>query len=490
MSLLTNILVIGIAVFLLGLCVFVHELGHFLAAKRRGLHVERFSIGFGPAVMQRTRDGVEYRLSAIPFGGYVALPQLVDMGRLEGGERRDPDSLPAISYADKMIVSVAGAVFNLIFALLLACVLWVTGQEVVASTEVDSVAEEIVNAEGETVPGPAHEAGIRPGDVILRVDGQRVRNWRAIDNALLTGTGRGPEGQPAATVTVRRGDSTQTFTVHPELISVGTDAIRSIGIRPDTELVVRRIQDGMPAETAGLRPGDTLVALDGKTIKSSSFLQVTLAQHEGGPMDLTVRRDGEQRTFSMEPTPVEGADGPKFGFVYGYRPETETVHRNPVEQMAAMGRTIKDTLVALVHPGSNVAPKNMSGPVGIVHGLSALARVGAIQAIWFLAFINVNLAIVNLLPIPVLDGGHMLFATIAKVRGRPLPRKFLETTQGAFMALLLAFMLYLTFFDIGRVTHGMGSGNDGSEPGAPQEGPTSGEDPAQEERPASRDPAD
>ena len=156
MSLLYDISFIFVALLTLGITIFVHELGHFLAAKRRGLVIKRFSIGFGPKIFGWERDGVEYRLSIIPFGGYVALPQLADMGRLEGAEEEIPEKesdeeesddeeeedeneeedehkieqLPKISYADKMIVSVMGAVFNVLFAFVLSCILWFFGYDV------------------------------------------------------------------------------------------------------------------------------------------------------------------------------------------------------------------------------------------------------------------------------------------------------------------------------------------------------------------------
>ena len=117
---------------------------------------------------------------------------------------------------------------------------------------------------------------------------------------------------------------------------------------------------------------------------------------------------------------------------------------------------MKMTLYALLHKNSDVGVKNMSGPVGIVHGLTRMAQVGFIDLLWMLALINVNLAIFNLLPIPVLDGGHMLFATASKVIGRPLPRKLMENMQGAFMLILLGFIIYVSFFDVGRVGRDIG----------------------------------
>ncbi len=463
-----------LAVFLLGFCIFIHELGHFLAARRRGLKVERFSIGFGPPIIRWERNGVDYRISWIPFGGYVALPQLADMGRLEGAEEveADTEKLPRISYADKMIVSVMGAVFNLIFALFLSCILWMIGQQVIVSTEIDAVPRQVVTSDGSQVPGPAYEAGIRPGDRVVAIDGDTVGDWMQLNNAILTGTGRNVAGEPEVEVTVLRNGEERTFTVNPVLVS--REDMRDIGIGPDSELIVSGISSGMPADKAGLQPGDTLLALDGEPIQTSAYLQVALSNHDEGPMDLTVLREGKEITFSMEPEFHPGAGRKLFGFSYGYLPKTETVHRNPIEQLGYMVDTVRRTLRALLHHDSDVKVRNLNGPVGIVHVLSTVTSYGLSHLIWLLAFINVNLAILNLLPIPVLDGGHMMFATLSKISGRPLPRRFMEVTQGSFVLLLLSFLLYVTFFDVGRIGHDLGFG-EGSEQTESTE--SSGKDP-------------
>ncbi len=451
---LLNLAYIAVAIFALGFSIFIHELGHFLAAKKRGLVADRFSIGFGPRLFGWHRNGTDFRVSLLPLGGYVSLPQLAEMGRLEGGEGDESKALPPISYTDKMIVAVMGAVFNLIFAFLISLVLWGVGREIIKSTEVDFVAPEIVNSEGEVVPGPAHEAGLIAGDIILRVDGQRVGDWMQLNNAIMTGTGREENGRAYAELEILRDGDTMEMTVYPVLVT--SEAIRHIGVDPGVDLVVLDVQKNMPAYAAGLQAGDVLHALDGQDIQSSAFLSVYLSEHAGGPIDLTVLRDGEEVTLPIEPRIAEGETTPRFGFAYTYEAEKVRVHRNPVEQLGIMANTMRMTLYALIHTDSDVKVRNMSGPVGIVHGLSTMARYGVIDLIWFLALINVNLAIINLLPIPVLDGGHMLFATISKIIGRPLPVPLMEKVQAAFMVLLLGMIVYISFFDVGRVGRDIG----------------------------------
>lgn len=455
-----NLFYIALALFALGFSIFIHELGHFIAAKKRGLIADRFSIGFGPRLFGWHRNGTDFRLSLLPLGGYVSLPQLADMGRLEGGEGDEGDRLPPISYADKMIVAVMGAVFNLIFAFLLSLVLWGVGREIVKSTTVGSVAEQIVNADQEIVPGPAFAAGIREGDVIDTIDGNAVPDWWYFQNALATGVGRedGENGRREVELGILRNGQAMQFTVYPELVS--SERMRYIGIEPETDEtsapIVMRLEPGMPAIDAGLEPGDRLIKLDGEPIISGAFLSSYLTNHGDRSIDVTVERDGKELTIPIQPRIKEGENSPRFGFAYDFQYKTEIVHINPVDQLFRFVETMKMTLYALLHKNSDVHVKNMSGPVGIVHGLTRMAQIGFVDLLWMLALINVNLAIFNLLPIPVLDGGHMLFATISKIIGRPLPRKFMENVQGAFMILLLGFVIYVSFFDVGRVGRDIG----------------------------------
>lgn len=448
---LLNIFYIAIALFALSFSIFIHELGHFLAAKKRGLVADRFSIGFGPRLFGFKWQNTDFRISLLPLGGYVSLPQLADMGRLEGGEKDEAKDLPPISYTDKIVVAVMGVVFNIIFAFLLSLVLWVVGREIIQSTKVYSVPEKIVNHAGVEVPGPAYEAGIMEGDQIVEIDGKKIRNWVELNNVIMTGTQRNSLGNPVAEVEVLRDGTKKKLTVYPVLMDAGIDSIRTIGVAPGTDLMVSQVQGNMPAFEAGLLAGDRILALDGLPVDSSAFLSVYLSKHTSGTIDLSVMRDGKEIVLPIEPKIAPGESKPRFGFAYYYEASTERVHLNPIEQIAAMFRTMQQTLTALVSPQSDIKLGNMSGPIGIVHGLTSLARYSWIDLVWFLALINVNLAILNILPIPVLDGGHIVFATIQKLLGRPVPRKVMELAYTVCIAILLSFMVYISYRDILRV---------------------------------------
>ncbi|MFP6901410.1 MAG: site-2 protease family protein, partial [Opitutales bacterium] len=382
MSWLYDFWFILVALLFLGLSIFVHELGHFLAAKRRGLVIKRFSIGFGPRLFGWERNGVEYRLSAFPFGGYVALPQLVDMGRIEGGETEEDEerkNLPKISFADKMIVSVMGAVFNVLFALSLASVLWFFGHDVDSSwlsTEVGYVAKEMKVFDPKTqkeksVPGPAFGV-ILPGDKILEVDGSEVRDFLDLQQHVTAGSGLTPEGRRIARLLVEREGKTIELEVFPEIVS--SEQMRMIGIWPKETFFVGTLVKGMPAEKAGLEIDDQPVAIDGHRIHSFAFLIDYLDELEdNASVALTVinnRGNGPEKTYGIVPVPNPNKGMPPSKIIGFMRVnKVVTTYPNPFGMIFNRMEDMYLTLRSLINPKSDVKARNMSGPVGIVKHL-------------------------------------------------------------------------------------------------------------------------
>ncbi len=491
MDIIYDVSFLFVALFALGFTIFIHELGHFLAARQRGLVVTRFSIGFGPKLFGWTRNGVEYRLSAIPFGGYVALPQLSEMGRLEGNDpsrdengehseskksvwddfdedaekAAEEEPLPKISYSDKMIVSVMGAVFNVLLAFALSAVLWFFGYDVTDSqltTNIGYVADTVERwnplvEEGEEVTSPAKKAGLLAGDKILAIDGSPVDDFMDIQNRIITGKLQTAQGRRLLNLTILRNGKEMKLEVFPEIW--GPEEIRVIGIGPKETFFIGDLSPDMPAVQAGLQVGDQPISINGQAIHSFNQLVDLLEKApDKESISLTVRQGGErgpERTFEIIPVEKEIllSGIPTLRKMIGFRPQFKivTTFPNPISLIYSRVKDMYLTLSGLVSPASDVKLRNMSGPVGIVNHLSVFAKIGFKKLLWFVVFINVNLAILNLLPIPVLDGGHMLFATVEKLRGEPLPLAFLERAQMLFVALLFSFMLYVTFFDFQRI---------------------------------------
>ncbi|MBI5690808.1 MAG: site-2 protease family protein [Verrucomicrobia bacterium] len=450
-SLLSNVWSIFLVVLFFGGSIFVHELGHFLAARRRGAVVERFSIGFGPAIWSwRGRDGVEYRIAWFPLGGYVLLPQLADLGAIEGESTADVSKLPPVSYATKMIVFVAGAAFNVAFAFVLACLVWAMGQPIssdMVSTRIGYVARTLDLPDGTKVPSPAAQAGLQIGDLIRRIDGSPVENWSDIQNSLVLGSGRTASGERQVTFSIERNGQPLEIQVSPRL--AGEEKIRRVGIGPGFELIVQAVPPGSLGERAGFKVDDEILTFDGQIIINDSTYRQHLETHANRAIAVTVRRHGQTVALTIPPRP-ESRNGPPLGLALrtGYK----IIHVSPFEQIADVARWTVRTLHSLISPSSDIGLNKMSGPVGIVRILHTAAEVGLRAVLMITILLNVNLAIFKLLPLPVLDGGQMLFATLARLRGKALPVNVIMTAQSVFFVLLLSMVAYVTIFsDVPRI---------------------------------------
>ena len=449
-SVLSNLWALFLVVLFFGGSIFVHELGHFLAARRRGVHVERFSIGFGPAIWSRRgKDGVEYRVSWIPLGGYVLLPQLADLGPIEGESRTDIASLPPISYATKMIVFVAGATFNILFAFLLACVVWVLGQPTfseLVTTKIGSLAPTIKLADGTSAPSPAIEGGLKVGDTVLSIDGRRVTNFEDIISGVFLGKQRSQDGRRMAVFVVERNGQKIPLTIYPRI--VGEEGIRAAGIEPAEDLSVATTLPGSPAAQAGVQPSDRIIAVDGTPMYQRSALSEYLAKNASRPVIFSIER--AKRTIELPIQPrLETDERTKKQIArvgIRYHDSLIVIHPNPFVQIADRVTDTFKILDALISPGSDIRPSHLSGPIGIARELHRQAQWDFRRVLWFTILLNVSLAIFNLLPIPVLDGGQMAFATVARIRGRPLPVNFIMAAQSVFMVLLFVMIGYVTIF--------------------------------------------
>ena len=463
--------VLMIAVFFGG-SIFVHEFGHFWVAKKRGVKVERFSFfGLGPPIVKwRGKDGVEYCVCWIPIGAYVALPQLADMRGIEGEASADTAGLPSPNYTTRMLVFVAGATMNILFAFALATILWQVGLPANADTQrakIGHVAPTLTLPDGRVVPSPAAEAGLRPGDTIAAIDGVPVTTWDEMRQLLFTGDGRTADGRPQTSLTIRRGEETLILAAKP--ILAGEERMRMLGVSPYQELQIAEVStDSLGAKT-GLQVGDLVRRIDETTITSFATYAAVLEARPEVASTLVVERAGADVTLTIPPRP-DAARATELGL--GFDPGLVLIHPTPWKQVSDTARMTARTFWSLVNRDSDIGISKLSGPIGIARVFHITAQADIRYVLWFTILVNVNLAIFNLLPLPVLDGGHMLFATIGRLRGRALPATFIQNVQGAFVVALLSMMLYVSFFDVRRIARSGREDNPSAAPAAPAPTPT------------------
>ncbi|MFZ1056523.1 MAG: RIP metalloprotease RseP, partial [Opitutaceae bacterium] len=412
-----------------------------------GVHVEVFSIGFGPPIFSwKASDGTRYQIAWFPLGGYVLLPQIADLGPVEGESTVDAADLPPVAYGTKVLVFVAGAAFNILFAFMLACIVWKVGQpenNESESTQIGYVTRTIDLADGSKAVSPALEGGLKVGDTIKAIDGSPVANWDDINETLSMGSGRDASGARNAVFSIVRNGVPMEITVHPRLS--GDERWRRVGIMPGYDLNVHSVEPNSAAAKAGLEPGDRIVDIDGSPIMNANGLGDELALDPKAPAHLGVMRNGRTLDLVIPPRTASLQMG-DIEFSAGYH----MTHPSPFEQIAQPFVMTLRTVWGLVNPRSDIGLSKVSGPVGIVHIFHAAAEAGIRAVLRITILINVNLAILNLLPVPVLDGGQIVFATIGKLRGRALPPNFIMTAQSVFMVLLLSMVVYISFFDVRR----------------------------------------
>jgi len=446
-SLLSNAWSIFLIVLFFGGSIFVHELGHYLAARSRGVHVEVFSIGFGPPIFSwKDALGTRYQVAWFPLGGYVLLPQIADLGPLEGESEVDAARLPPVSYGAKVLVLVAGAVFNFLFAFLLACVIWKVGQpenDITTSTTVGYVSKTIDLPDGSRVTSPAAEGGLRVGDVVKVIDGRPISDWEELNQTLLTGSGRDRDGRPRTVFTVEREGRSLEIVLHPRL--AGEERSRKIGIAAGYDLNVLSVARDSAGSRAGLLAGDRILKVEGARVMNVGGLEEELAADPSRPARMTVERGGKMLELVVGPRPqadpIAGIE-----FLAGYH----LTHPSPFAQIAQQVSMILRTLEGLFNPHSDIGLSKLSGPVGIVHIFHEAADAGLRYVLMITILVNVNLAILNLLPIPVLDGGQIVFATIGQMRGQALPVRFITAAYSVFFVLIVSMILYVSIFDVRR----------------------------------------
>lgn len=440
-------------VIVIGVLIFIHELGHFFVARWTGVAVERFSIGFGPVLFRWRGKETEYCLSAIPLGGYVKM--LGEESPLEGGG--GPTYDPSRAFALKplwarFLIVFAGPGMNFVLAaVIFAIVLAVVGRPVWPAV-IGRVADE----------GPAAAAGIRTGDQVVAVDGRAVRYWEDVDRAI-TRSGGAPLG-----LALRRDAREETVTLTPRRIAVPDPIFRDlrevwdIGAGPRLPPQITSVAGGSPAEGAGLRAGDVVTSVAGQPVFTPEELMLAIQRRGGQAIDVTVERDGQPHTVTVTPNLVREraptGEEIEVGRI-GVGIATRTVSYAPYNPaLAAWHGTVRTwdmtalTLRALwAMLTGRIDRSNIGGPIQIAAEAGRQAKDGLVALALFTAVISVNLGVLNLLPIPMLDGGHLLFFVIEAILGRPLSLRKREIAQQVGLVLVLFIIGYAVYNDLARL---------------------------------------
>jgi regulator of sigma E protease len=452
------VLLILVVILSFNLIIFVHELGHFLAAKWRGLQVDRFQIWFGKPIWKKELGGVQYGLGWIPAGGFVALPQMAPMEAIEGSNS-EGRQLPPIKPIDKIIVAFAGPFFSISLALLAACVVTAIGKpaDVVPSQFVGSVLKD----------SPAEQAGIRVGDKIIAVNGEPVNGFTGhldsiFERIILS------KGKDITFTVERKGESapltlTSTFKIE-ETKWFQRRALRRVGIGPEVEhMEIGEVSEGSPAARAGLQAGDRLLQIDGNNIfNADEFLRLVKAA-ETRPFVIDYERDGKPAKVTLQAEVPVSPDGkpPMVGILPDEVSfvDSRMIHPSAFKQVGDSLNMMWMTISSVVSKDSSIGIDHLSGPVGIAKVKYAMLEMDHPfnRLLAFFVLFNVNLAVLNMMPFPVLDGGHIVLALMESVARRPVKAKFLEYLQMGFAMLLIGVMLYVTSKDIGD---GFGRGAD------------------------------
>ena len=421
--------------FVIGVLVFVHELGHFLAARRVGVRVLAFSIGFGPRLVGFTRGGTEYKIAAIPLGGFVKMAG----ESTEDSRSGAPDEFLSKSKWERFQVLIAGPAMNVALAILVLWGVLLQGADIPAYRDMPPVVGAM------EADAPALKAGVEVGDRILRVDDRAVDTW---DNFLMTIAGK---ARREVALLVDRGGEQKTLTVVPK--AVGKYEIGEIGVLPSTHPHIRSVTAGDPAEKAGLKTGDVILAVNGETVSFARQLSELISRHEGGEILIRYQRDGQQRDVAI--TPV--ARGEKL-WVIGIGISDQLTHVDPgvfealkmsvVQNWEATGLIFR-TLGGLFT--GETSPRQLMGPVGIASLSGESAQAGILPLLALLASISLNLGLLNLLPIPVLDGGHILILLLEGVARRDFSMRVKERMLLAGFVLLMLLMVTVIYNDLTRI---------------------------------------
>ena len=435
----------------LGVLVVFHELGHYLVARLTGVKVLRFSVGFGRIVWSRRfgRDGTEWALSAIPLGGYVKMVDEREGAVLPSDLAR---AFNRQSVWRRTAIVAAGPIANLLLAMLLF-----------AGTYVAGVPGQVALLAPPPSTSPAADAGFAGGDLVIAVEDAPVSSWQDLRWRLLKAS-----GSTSVRVDVKRDDGRTATRILPLAALTSGDwesnFMSTLGLRADLGApVVSETLPGKPAANAGIRPGDAILAIDGATVRSPADAAAITNAHPGERLTFTLRRDGAEMQSDLVPEASEqngrriGIAGMRLGIDPAAAERASTVVRYGVGEALIQGarKTWDLSVFTLKMLGriltGDASLKNISGPLTMADFAGQSAQAGALTFIGYLALISISLGVLNLLPVPLLDGGHLMYYLAEIIKGSPVSDRVLEVGQRIGMAVLAMLMALALFNDISRL---------------------------------------
>ncbi len=421
--------------FVLGVLIFVHELGHFVVARWHGVRVHTFSLGFGPKLLKFRRGDTEYCISAVPLGGYVKLAgETVDEARTGA-----PDEFLSKSKWVRFQVYLAGPVMNLALAVVVLAVVLAQGADVPIYEKGAPIIGNVV------ADSPAQAAGLRPGDRVVSVDGRPVATWDEMMMGVL------PKGNQPITITALRGTERIEVSVTPT--SVGRYEFGDLGVRPVLRPEIRGVTPGDAAEQAGFQRGDVIVAVAGERGPSQDVVIERIQNSANTPLAFIVERGGVEVPLTVTP---KGAQGSALIGVHLSPYEVDEINPNIVQ---ALGMSVERnwenalligrTLRGLVTRDTPV--RQLMGPLAIADLSGSAAQLGLLPLLSLMAMISLNLGLLNLMPVPVLDGGHIAILAVEGLARRDLSVRVKERILMAGAAVIVLLMVTVIYNDIARM---------------------------------------
>ncbi len=416
----------------ISILVFVHELGHFLVAKGFGIRVEKFSLGFGPKLIGFRKGDTEYLISAVPLGGYVKLAG-------ESAEEKTGASWEFYSKSpfQRILVILAGPFMNILLAIFVFSCIFFTGIELpYFEAKIGEIAKD----------SPGFKSDLKVGDTILKANGKQIKDWNKFKHIILT------HPNHTMSLLIDRNGERKDIQVKTEFNKEKGGGY--LGVSPFIPPVIGIVEPESPAYKAGIRKGDVVLFINGKQMSSWNDMTRSIHNNAEKKILLTIKREKEQLKISVMPKLNKTLNIGLIGII----PEMKTITRKygPIGAFVqGCNQTISLTVLTYrsiwMLVKREISPKTLGGPIMIAQLADKQAKAGLINLFYLLALISINLAVLNLLPIPVLDGGHIVFFLIEVIKGNPVSEKGLEWATKFGIALLVTLMVYVTFNDIMRV---------------------------------------